>query len=253
MGELLMKDPDAERESPLGLLFIPFWALVIAFTLRTFVFQPFTIPSASMEPNLIEGDHIITSKFSVGYGRFAASPIPFPARNGRWFERGPERGDIIVFKPGKDAKYFIKRVVGLPGDRVQMNGGVLYINGEAAKQTRTDQKGPDDALYSGSKVFVETITGDNAHLVYNLADNYVTDNTGVYLVPPRNYFMMGDNRDASGDSRLTLEQGGVGFVPAENIIGKAEFILLSGQQGFSLIKPWTWKKFRSERFLKGLI
>ncbi len=252
MSEQSASEMDEEREGPLSLLMIPFWALFIAFSLRTFVFQPFTIPSASMEPNLIKGDHIITSKYSVGYGKYAASPLPFPVKEGRLLERGPKRGDIIVFKPGKKSKYFIKRVIGLPGDRIRIVSGVLYINGDATELTPTDLEGPSDALYKGTKIVLEMIPGESAYLTFNLTDNHVSDNTGEYIVPSGEYFMMGDNRDASSDSRQSIEQGGVGFVPAENIIGKAEFILLSSKPEFSLFKPWTWNKVRKGRFFKGL-
>lgn len=246
-------DKDAPKRDGWKSLFVTiFWALVIAFLLRIFVFQPFTIPSASMEPNLIEGDYIITSKYSVGYGRYAAEPLPFPVKSGRLFEREPKRGDIVVFKPENIRKHYIKRLVGLPGDRIQMIAGILYINEHPASLSDTDQKGPEDADYYGANTKVETIKGQNQYLIYDHIGNNDVDNTDVYLVPEGHYFMLGDNRDHSGDSRMTLRQGGINFVPAENIIGRAEFVLLSAREGFSLIKPWTWGELRGDRFFKGL-
>lgn len=227
-------------------------ALFIAFLLRVFVFQPFTIPSASMEPNLIRGDYIITSKYSVGYGRFAADPLPFPAKNGRIFEREPKRGDVIVFKPKDTKEHYIKRLVGVPGDKIQMIAGILYINERPSPLLDTELRGPDDARHRGAQVKIETIAGNDPHLIFDHVLNSDTDDTGVYVVPAGHYFMIGDNRDNSGDSRMTFSKGGIGFVPSENIIGKAEFVLLSARDGFSIFKPWTWGKFRSDRFFKGI-
>lgn len=242
-----------ETSDSFGSLFVTIlWALLIAFALRIFVFQPFTIPSESMEPNLIRGDYIITSKYSVGYGRYAADPLPFPSGKGRLFEREPNRGDVIVFKPKDLKQHYIKRLVGLPGDRIQMIAGILYINDVPVKLNIADIQGPEDARYFGAKVKKESIDGRRYHLVFDHIINNPSDNTGIYMVPDRHYFMLGDNRDHSGDSRMTLSEGGVGFVPAENIIGKAEFVLLSVKDGFSIFKPWTWGRVRGDRFFKGI-
>ncbi len=227
------------------------WALFIAFFLRVFIFQPFTIPSESMEPNLIRGDYIITSKYSVGYGRYAADPLPFPVKNGRFLEREPKRGDVIVFKPIDETQHFIKRLVGVPGDRIQLIDGILYINETPSPQLSTDIAGPRDARNYGAAVKVETIAGRNGHLTYDEVVNHPSDNSGVYVVPGGHYFMLGDNRDNSGDSRFDQPRG-IGFVPAENIVGKAEFILLSARDEFSIIRPWTWNNVRGDRFFKGI-
>jgi len=244
-------EDDEVPESLKSLLVTLLVALFVAFVLRVFVFQPFTIPSESMEPNLIRGDYVITSKYTVGYGRFAADPLPFPSRKGRMFEREPERGDIIVFKPKNSRLHFIKRLVGIPGDRIQMISGILYINNEPSTLLATKETGPEDAFYAGATVKVEKIADRDGHLIFDHIVNNDTDNTGVYTVPPGHYFMIGDNRDHSGDSRM-LTNGGIGFVPTENIVGKAEFILLSAKDGFSILKPWTWNKLRGDRFFKGI-
>ncbi len=253
MGDVAIKEQSENtEESWLGLLFTIACAFAFAFALRVFVFQPFTIPSASMEPNLIEGDYIITSKYSVGYGKFAAAPLPFPIKNGRLFSRGPERGDIIVFKPEGRAQYYIKRVVGLPGDRVQMIAGLLYVNDDVHPQTKSALDAHSDTEFYGAEVRNENFGGTNTHQIFEHIKNHPGDNTKVYIVPDNQYFMMGDNRDHSGDSRLPRVQGGVGFVPSENIIGKAEFILLSAKPEVVFYKPWTWHKLRGSRFFKGL-
>ncbi|NNE58806.1 MAG: signal peptidase I [Hellea sp.] len=244
-------DVDRPQGGFKSLLTTIFVALLIAYLLRVFIFQPFTIPSASMEPNLIKGDYIITSKYSVGYGKYAAEPLRFPMKTGRLLERGPERGDIVVFKPVNNPKHYIKRVVGLPGDQVQMKSGELYLNDTLIVQTYADREGPKGAQDYGAQVMVETFRGESAHLIFEKEHNRLGD-TPVYHVPAGHYFMMGDNRDNSDDSRKTHADGGIGFVPSQNIIGKAEFILFSAKDDFSIIKPWTWSQFRADRFFKGL-
>ena len=248
----ISQQTEQKEEGWLSLLFTVACAFAFAFALRVFIFQPFTIPSASMEPNLIEGDYIITSKYSVGYGKFAADPLPFPVQNGRLFERGPKRGDIVVFKPEGRSQYYIKRVIGLPGDTVQLNAGELYINDKIQPQTKSAVKAHLDSEYYGAEVRNENFGGTYTHQIFEHIKNHPGDNTKIYTVPKNQYFMMGDNRDHSGDSRLTSSQGGIGFVPTENIIGKAEFILLSSKPEFVLYKPWTWHKLRGARFFKGL-
>jgi len=230
------------------------WALGIAIVLRTFLFQPFHIPSGSMLPGLMKGDYIITTKYSLGYGKYAATPLPFPIKQGRLFESKPERGDVIVFRPEGDNKNFIKRLVGLPGDQIQMQKGQLFINGERVKsenlgqETYVNQYG-NDAL---AEAWVETFENGNIHTVYDAQKNSQADNTTIYTVPAEHYFMMGDNRDHSGDSRIPVLSGGAGYVPTENLMGKAEFVLLSVDDNFVLFKPWTWLSMRGNRFFKGI-
>lgn len=231
-----------------------FLALTIAFVLRTFIFQPFHIPSGSMQPNLVKGDYIITTKFSVGYGKFAALPFPFPVKSGRLMERAPKRGDVIVFRPQNVDKNFIKRVVGLPGDEMQMISGRLYINGTATKlveagtEIRLDFRDNEDP----TNVQIETFSNGHSHRIYNDVENGDSDDTDTYIVPSGHYFMMGDNRDHSADSRVSVTDGGAGYVPAENLIGKAQFVLLSVTDQFSILKPWTWGHINSGRFFKAI-
>lgn len=230
------------------------WALGIAFVLRTFVFQPFHIPSGSMVPGLVKGDYIITSKFTVGFGKHAATPFPFPVKKGRLFERDLKRGDVIVFRPEGDDKNFIKRVVGLPGDQVQMRQGLLYINGErvaietAGTHSYSNQFGNTET----GDLLIETFPNGNAHEILDAQKNSQLDRTELRTVPSGYYFMMGDNRDHSYDSRVSVAEGGAGIVPKENIIGKAEIVLLSVNEDFELVKPWTWFNMRGDRWFKGI-
>ena len=229
------------------------WALGIAFVLRTFLFQPFHIPSGSMLPGLMKGDYIITTKYSLGYGRHAATPLPFPVKKGRLFEREPARGDIIVFRPEGHTKNFIKRLVGQPGDQIQMKEGRLHINGKPIQIQKIGQESYIDQ--SGRKVLAEAWSeafGDKPHIIYDTQKNGRADNTNIYTVPAGHYFMMGDNRDRSGDSRMSISNGGAGYIPTENLMGKAKFILLSVDDDFVLFKPWTWANMRSSRFFKAI-
>jgi signal peptidase I len=227
-----------------------FYALVIALILRTVLFQPFTIPSASMEPNLYEGDYIVVSKWSYGYSRHA-TPISLPENmTGRLFGRGPERGDIVVFKlPTDNRTDYIKRVIGLPGDEVQMIGGLLHINGEPVGVRIVDRSQIETpwGLQSTAQV-LETMPEGREFLTQDFGPSAQLDNTRAFRVPEGHYFMMGDNRDNSVDSR-----DAVGMVPADNLIGKAEIILFSWSPGASLTRPWTWfGNLRPSRFFTVL-
>ncbi len=230
------------------------WALIIALVLRTFIFQPFHIPSGSMLPGLMKGDYIITSKYSLGYGKYAATPLPFPRKKGRLFERAPKRGDVIVFRPEGDDKNFIKRLVGLPGDTVQMKEGLLHLNGTPVKAKLLG----NESFVSSSGVSIpaerwqEIFPNGAEHIIYDAQKNNPNDNTSVRTVPAGYYFMMGDNRDYSSDSRVPVRAGGAGLVPTENLMGKAEIVLLSVNEDFELIKPWTWGNMRGSRFFKSI-
>ncbi|WP_374468360.1 signal peptidase I [Phenylobacterium sp.] len=218
------------------------YALLIALVLRVLFFQPFTIPSASMEPNLYEGDYIIVSKFSYGYSKHSV-PFSPPVFEGRVLGRAPARGDIVVFKLPRDGHTdYVKRVIGLPGDRIQMRDGLLYLNGE---QVRRQAEGTfrEQSGYGFERDvtrFRETLPGGRTYMTNDFGPEHDLDDTEIYVVPEGHYFMMGDNRDNSSDSRVIPEAGGVGYVPAENLVGKAQIILLSWKPGASIFKPWTW-------------
>ena len=231
------------------------YALAIALFLRVLFFQPFTIPSASMEPNLYEGDYIIVSKYSYGYSRHS---IPFspPVFEGRIMDRAPQRGDVVVFKLPRDGHTdYVKRLIGLPGDRIQMRDGLLYLNGQ---QVRRENLGTTRQVseYGGERDvtrYREILPGGRAFLTDDFGPEHDLDHTEVYVVPEGHYFMMGDNRDNSMDSRVSAAVGGVGFVPAENLVGKAQIILLSWHPGATIFKPWTWvTEARPSRFFHPL-
>jgi signal peptidase I len=217
-------------------------ALIIAVVLKTIFFQPFTIPSASMEPNLYQGDYIVVSKFAYGWSHHS---IPFspPLFHGRIFGHAPKRGDIVVFKLPRDGKTdYIKRVIGLPGDRIQVKGGVVWLNGQRVPRRMTASVREDSGYGFTRDVmrFRETLPDGKSYMTNDYGPGQRLDDTGVYVVPAGHYFMMGDNRDNSLDSRVPAGDGGVGFVPAENLVGKAEVIAFSWDKGVSLFKPWTW-------------
>ncbi len=229
------------------------FALLIALVLRVLLFQPFTIPSASMEPNLYEGDYIVVSKWSYGYSKHA---IPFspPVFEGRIFAREPNRGDIVVFKLPRDNRTdYIKRLIGLPGDRVQMVDNVLHINGAPVRDVVISERDATNMYGMPIVQARETLPGGKTFTIQDWGPGNPADDTPVFEVPEGYYFMMGDNRDNSLDSRADMAAGGVGLVPAENLIGKAEIILFSWSPGASLWNPVSWfSKVRPSRFFTVL-
>jgi signal peptidase I len=231
------------------------YALLIALVLRVILFQPFTIPSASMEPTLQEGDYIIVSKFAYGWSRHSF-PFSPPIFHGRIFPHQPHRGDIVVFKLPRDGHTdYIKRLIGLPGDRIQVKRGQLYINDKAMPRMPMTPVQLESAFGIPHDVarYRETLPDvGKSYTTFSFGDDGDVDNTGVYTVPQGMYFMMGDNRDNSVDSRYPTETG-VGFVPFENLVGRAEIILFSWKEGASLFKPWTWvTDARIDRFGRRL-
>ncbi len=217
------------------------YALVIAFVIRVLAFQPFTIPSASMEPTLFQGDYILVSKFAYGYSRYSL-PFSPPVLQGRVLARDPQRGDVVVFKLPRDTRIdYIKRLIGLPGDRIQMRGGVVYLNGKAVPREELAPVTELSAFGYPHQVerYKETLPNGKSYVTYSYGSDGQVDNTGVYEVPAGHYFFMGDNRDDSQDSRFP-EAVGVGYVPFENLVGKADIILLSWNDKATLFKPWTW-------------
>ncbi len=226
-------------------------ALGLAFLLKTLLFQPFRIPSQSMEPNLMQGDVIIVSKYAYGYGKYAASPLPLPLKRSI-FARPAKRGDIIVFRLDRQSTYYAKRLVGLPGDHVQMKNGVVLINGQAQTQTLVKINLPYNLQTEGD-VYAESFdkTG-KPHSIFDAQIGSKSDGTPEYSVPANAYFVLGDNRDRSLDSRFPGRQDSLGMIPANSLIGRAEFILLSVGDGFDIKKPWTWGRLRKHRFLHKL-
>ncbi len=216
-----------------------FQALLIALVIRTFLFQPFNIPSGSMERTLLIGDYLFVSKYSYGYSRYSFQlPLlpPLPLFSGRVWASPPQRGDVAVFRlPSDTSVDYIKRVIGLPGDRIQVKHGELFINGEAVKRERL----PDlDTVEYGMTVkrWRETLPNGVSYVTLDLGDSGYADNTPEFVVPPDRYFMMGDNRDNSRDSRFPE----VGPVPFENFIGRAQIIFFSIGDGDKAWQIWRW-------------
>ncbi len=212
-------------------------ALLLALVIRTFLFQPFSIPSGSMRPTLLEGDYLFVTKWSYGFSRHS---LPFSPNlfSGRIWGGEPKRGDVAVFKfPPNPSLDYIKRVIGLPGDMIQMRAGQLFINGIGVPREKVGQIDNPDITEVNRPVDVyrETLPNGVAYDTLDLTANGVGDDTREFVVPPAHYFMMGDNRDNSTDSRFT-----VGFVPEENLVGKANIIFFSISDGASPLEIWKW-------------
>jgi signal peptidase I len=192
----------------------------------TAVAQPFTVPSGSMEPTLLVGDKIVASKYPYGYSKYSSPVGLMPDFKGRIFEGTPERGDIVVFRlPGDPSVNFVKRVIGLPGDRIQMRGGELYINGVMVPRRVVDRF--TTSLGAHATRYIETLPNGRSHEIVMISSRYPLNDTSEFVVPANSYFVMGDNRDNSIDSRVPVEAGGVGFVPAENLVGRVNRVLFS--------------------------
>jgi len=258
------------------------YALLIAGIFRTLFFQPFWIPSGSMKETLLIGDFLFVNKMAYGYSYASCPSVAIPAvglnidaedlcgvlrsDNSRILGGEPERGDVVVFRHPVSGRDFIKRLIGLPGDKIQVTDGVLQLNGTAVKvedagmfEELFEPQGPqssrprcENAPVGQGGVCVksrqiETLPNGVQHAVLNIG-NQSSDNTGIYTVPAGHYFFMGDNRDNSSDSRIPQTANGVGFVPYENLIGRADRIMFSSA-GRSMLFFWTW---RSDRFFKGI-
>jgi signal peptidase I len=225
------------------------YAVLIALVVRTVAYEPFNIPSGSMIPTLLVGDYLFVSKFSYGYSRYSL-PFDLPLFSGRILEfHQPDRGDVVVFRlPSDPSTDFIKRVIGLPGDKVQMKESQLYINGQEVPRAKVADEQCPDRIGDVCQLYIETLPGGAAHPIVKHGDGNLLDNTKEYAVPPDHYFMMGDNRDNSDDSRAD-----VGYVPAENLVGKAQFIFFSTDGTAHWWEPWLWPfATRYGRILHGI-
>ena len=212
-------------------------ALLLALVIRTLLFQPFSIPSGSMRPTLLEGDYLFVTKWAYGYSKHSL-PFSPPLFEGRIWGSEPERGDVVVFKfPPDPSLDYIKRVIGMPGDTVQMREGQLFLNGEAVQRELVDELDNPDITEMARPVEVwrETLPNGVSYDTLDLSPNSIGDNTREFQVPEGHFFMMGDNRDNSTDSRFS-----VGYVPADHLVGRANIIFFSMSGGASPLEIWRW-------------
>lgn len=225
-------------------------ALLLALVIRTLLFQPFSIPSGSMRPTLLEGDYLFVTKWAYGYSKHSL-PFSPPLFDGRIWGSEPERGDVVVFKfPPDPSLDYIKRVIGMPGDTVQMREGQLFLNGEAVQRELVDELDNPDITEMARPVEVwrETLPNGVSYDTLDLSPNSIGDNTREFQVPEGHYFMMGDNRDNSTDSRFS-----VGYVPADHLVGRANIIFFSMSGGASPLEIWRWpSELRFSRLLNSV-
>ena len=229
-----------------------FYALIIAIIIRSIFIQPFYIPSSSMEPNLLVGDRLFVTKYSYGYSKHSF-PFSPPIFKGRIMSNEPNRGDVVVFKtPADNRTDYIKRLIGLPGDRIQFIDSNLYINNSEIMKSRTSI---DDEIYCGKKkidvfTFEELLPEGNRYYTVYLKD-YSFQNSDIFIVPKDHYFFLGDNRDCSKDSRFLTS---VGYVHKDNLVGKAQFIFFSSDKTVgSIFSFWKWNRsLRFDRFFKKI-
>jgi signal peptidase I len=230
--------------------------VLVVFLAKGALAEPFYVPSGSMEPTLQIGDAMLATKYAYGYST-ASLPIQINLpESGRVFGETPKRGDVVVFRwPGDRSQAWVKRVVGLPGDRIQMRQGQLFINDRAAelKPDGIGQAEDDNGGVEPAYRYVETLPNGVSHEILKLRDNGRLDNTPEVTVPPGHLFVMGDNRDNSADSRVALRDGGVGMLPIDDLVGRADAVVASWDLGIRNQPVWTWLSgFRIARFFTSV-
>ncbi len=244
-----MSEKNAEGEW-MDMVKTAFWAVLLAMIIRSVLFEPFNIPSGSMKPNLLVGDYLFVSKYSYGYSRYSF-PFGIVPIDGRVWDTAPERGDVVVFRLPSDTRIdYIKRVIGLPGDTVQVRNGQLYLNGTLVPRELVAENEVEDRFGDvvDLRSYRQTLPEGKSFTIYEAGDSEALDNTKVFTVPEGHYFMMGDNRDNSLDSRAD-----VGFVPFENFVGKAEIIFFSTNGNARLFEFWKWPwTVRYDRLLETI-
>jgi len=230
--------------------------VAVVFIAKGAIAEPFYVPSGSMEPTLLIGDALLASKFAYGYGT-ASLPMQINLpESGRIFEEAPKRGDVVVFRwPGDRSQAWVKRVVGLPGDRIQMRQGQLFINDRPAtlKSEGVGEAEDDDGHSQRALRYIETLPNGVSHEIFKQRDNGALDNTSEVTVPAGKLFVLGDNRDNSADSRISVREGGVGLLPMENLVGRADAVVGSWDLGIRSQPIWTWLSgFRVARFFTAV-
>jgi signal peptidase I len=230
-------------------------SLGLVLVVRTVVAEPYRVPSPSMVPTLLVGDELLATKFPYGFGKYALPIGELPDFQGRLFDRAPVRGDVIVFRLPRDPSItYVKRLIGLPGDIIQMRQGRLYINDVIVARRAVGPFIDNVGAYQvPSTLYVETLPGGRTHEIVEISDHDQLDDTAVFTVPPHHYFMMGDNRDNSLDSRVAADEGGVGFVPEENLVARADLLLVSHNPAVSWLDIAHWPEiFRLSRSLQRI-
>ena len=240
----------SKKNSFFGNLKSIFIAIFIALLIRSFIFEPFNIPSGSMKPNLLVGDFIFVSKYSYGFSKHSL-PFSIPLIPGKIFSNTPERGDVVVFKtPENNRTDYIKRVIGLPGDKIEIKNGIIFINGSEILRKKLNDFIDTDNKTSNKRVRMYNEYFFNKEInILDITDNGISDNTQLFNVPENHFFVMGDNRDNSQDSRFIST---VGFIPYENLVGKAQFIFFSLENA-RFLQIWKWpNSIRYERIFQKI-
>ena len=247
---MLQSMTKGKKNSFFGNLKSIFIAIFIALLIRSFIFEPFNIPSGSMKPNLLVGDFIFVSKYSYGFSKHSL-PFSIPLIPGKIFSNTPERGDVVVFKtPENNRTDYIKRVIGLPGDKIEIKNGIIFINGSEILRKKLNDFIDTDNNTSNKRVRMYNEYFFNKEInILDITDNGMADNTQLFNVPENHFFVMGDNRDNSQDSRFIST---VGFIPYENLVGKAQFIFFSLENA-RFLQIWTWpNSIRYERIFQKI-
>ena len=247
---MLLSMTKGKKNSFFGNLKSIFIAIFIALLIRSFIFEPFNIPSGSMKPNLLVGDFIFVSKYSYGFSKHSL-PFSIPLIPGKIFSNTPERGDVVVFKtPENNRTDYIKRVIGLPGDKIEIKNGIIFINGSEIFRKKLNDFIDTDNKTSNKRVRMYNEYFFNKEIkILDITDNGIADNTQLFNVPENHFFVMGDNRDNSQDSIFIST---VGFIPYENLVGKAQFIFFSLENA-RFLQIWKWpNSIRYERIFQKI-
>jgi signal peptidase I len=230
--------------------------LLLVTAAKTAIAEPFYVPSGSMEPTLLIGDELLATKYPYGYGSASLPSFIVLPNTSRILGALPRRGDIVVFRwPGDRSQIWVKRVIGLPGDRIALNDGIVSINGAPAEVQAdgTGQVENEDGSHVAAARFIETLPGPRQHLIFKLTPHNPLDNMDEITVPPGQLFVMGDNRDNSADSRVPLREGGVGLLPAADLVGRVDGIVGSWDLGIKSQPLWTWPSgLRLARFFSAV-